>query len=332
MEVLEGIIKQKTSKKYQCDLCHYFTSRKSNMNNHLNTAKHQKEINGTQKLLNGTQKLLNGTQNEICLSKIYNCKNCNKKYNTHAGLWKHKQNCIKDIENTCSKIIETDPNNNELIHSLATDKDVIMMLIKENSELKNMMIKMMETVTLNNINNNHSNNNNNTNSHNKTFNLQFFLNETCKDAMNISEFIENIKIDVSDLENMGRVGYVEGMSSILIKNLNVLDVTRRPIHCTDKKREIMYIKDNNIWEKDDEERNKLHKTIKRVSHKNIKILPAYREKYPGCEFAASRFSDNYNKMIIEVMGGPGDNDLEKEDKIIQKVAKYITINKGREDD
>jgi hypothetical protein len=146
--------------------------------------------------------------------------------------------------------------------------------------------------------------------------------------MNISEFIENIKIDVSDLENMGRVGYVEGMSNILIKNLNTLDVTRRPIHCTDKKREIMYIKDNNVWEKDDDQKNKLHKTIKRVSHKNIKILPAYREKYPGCEFAASRFSDKYNKMIIEVMGGPGDDDTEKEDRIIQKIAKYITINKS----
>jgi hypothetical protein len=127
---------------------------------------------------------------------------------------------------------------------------------------------------------------------------------------------------------MGRVGYVEGMYSILIKNLNVLDVTRRPIHCTDKKREIMYIKDNNVWEKDDEQKNKLHKTIKRVSHKSIKGLPAYREKYPGCEFAISKFSDNYNKMIIEVMGGSGDNDTEKEDRIIQKIAKHITINKG----
>ena len=329
MEVLEGIIKQKISKKYQCEFCDYITSRKSNMNNHINSAKHIKETNGTQNLLNGTQFLLNGTQKATCLSKKYNCKNCNKQYNTHAGLWKHKKNCIKEIENTCNKIIETEPNNNELLHSLATDKDVIMMLIKENSELKNMMMKMMETVTLNSVNN-HSNNNNNTNSHNKTFNLQFFLNETCKDAMNISEFIDNIKIDVSDLENMGRVGYVEGMSNILIKNLNVLDVTKRPIHCTDKKREIMYIKDNNIWEKDDEQKNKLHKTIKKVSHKNIKTLPAYREKYPGCEFAISRFSDNYNKMIIEVMGGAGDNETEKEDKIIQKIAKYITINKGRD--
>jgi hypothetical protein len=218
-------------------------------------------------------------------------------------------------------------------------KEMFMMVVKENSEIKNMilreqndfkemMIKMMETVVLNTNSVTNTMSHNTTNSHNKTFNLQFFLNETCKDAMNISEFIENIKIDVSDLENMGRVGYVEGMSNILIKNLNVLDVSKRPIHCTDKKREVMYIKDNNVWEKDDEQKNKLHKTIKRVSHKSIKSLPAYREKYPGCEFAISKFSDNYNKMIIEVMGGPGDNDTEKEDRIIQKIAKYITINKG----
>ena len=325
MEVFDLKIQQKTSTKYRCEICDYNTCRKSNIDSHYSSAKHKREITGTQ-----IQHF--GTQNSSCLSnKIYSCKNCNKNYNTHSGLWKHKQICIKAIE-TKDNVNNTSKMDATLLHSLATDKDVIMLLIKENSELKNMMMKMMETVTLNSVNNNSNNNSNNTNSHNKTFNLQFFLNETCKDAMNISEFIENIKVDVSDLENMGRVGYVEGMSSILIKNLNVLDITRRPIHCTDKKREIMYIKDNNIWEKDDEQKNMLHKTIKRVSHKNIKILPAYREKYPGCEFAISRFSDNYNKMIVEVMGGPGDNETEKEDKIIQKVAKYITINKGRDNE
>jgi hypothetical protein len=288
------------------------------------------------------------THNNAILSnhsnKQYKCGNCPKLFSDRAGLWRHKKKCSNSEQNDTDSN-DTDSLNNVLMETKTIpipkaseifDKDLIIMLIKQNSDLikenshlsketsdlKTMMMKVLENGAYT------VNSNNTSNSHNKTFNLQFFLNETCKDAMNISEFIENIKIDVSDLENMGRVGYVEGMSNILIKNLNTLDVTRRPIHCTDKKREIMYIKDNNVWEKDDEQKNKLHKTIKRVSHKNIKILPAYREKYPGCEFAVSKFSDKYNKMIIEVMGGPGDNDTEKEDRIIQKIAKYITINKG----
>lgn len=329
MENEELKFDEKNEHLFECKHCYYSCSYLSDWNRHLSTVKHKKH-----------KMELKMENEELILAEKYNtnyfvCEKCNIEYKTQSGLWKHNKKCSQKI------VTNTELVNKKLSGAdLSLNKEVILMLLKENTELKNLMIKeqtdfkgmmmkMMETVTLNSINNN-SNNNNNTNSHNKTFNLQFFLNETCKDAMNISEFIENIKIDVSDLENMGRVGYVEGMSNILVKNLNTLDVTRRPIHCTDKKREIMYIKDNNVWEKDDEQRNKLHKTIKRVSHKNIKILPAYREKYPGCEFAVSRFSDNYNKMIIEVMGGPGDDDFEKEDKIIQKIAKYVTINKGGE--
>jgi len=325
---MEKNIPQKNDILFECIVCNYSTSNKKDYTKHKLTAKHTKRVNGN---------IPGDLGNEIIPDATFHkCNICSNQYETISGLWKHKKKCSVG-ENANTELITTVQS--EQIVDFSLNKDIIMMLLKENSELKNMMIKehndvkeimmkMMETAALNSNSITNTMSNNTTNSHNKIFNLQFFLNETCKDAMNISEFIENIKVDVSDLENMGRVGYVEGMSSILIKNLNFLEITRRPIHCTDKKREIMYIKDNNIWEKDDEERNKLHKTIKRLSHKNIKVLPAYREKYPGCEFAISRFSDNYNKMIVEVMGGPGDNDDEKEDKIIQKIAKYITINKG----
>jgi hypothetical protein len=320
--------------KFNCQLCGIKTNNKKDYNKHLITEKHKAKSECNTTVTNFEDNIPKKSPYQ------YICNKCKKVSNCRVSMWRHKKKCsmvipISDEDNIKllneSGIILHDNDNDENIQldvkaniTEFCDKDLIMMLIKQNTDLMEM---------LKNGTTSHSHNTtNHMNSHNKTFNLQFFLNETCKDAMNINEFIENIKIDVSDLENMGRVGYVEGMSNILIKNLNTLDVSKRPIHCTDKKREIMYIKDNNVWEKDDDNQNKLRRTIKRVSHKNIKILPAYREKYPGCDFAVSRFSDNYNKMIIEVMGGPGDNDVEKENKIIQKVAKHITINKGNNSD
>jgi hypothetical protein len=167
----------------------------------------------------------------------------------------------------------------------------------------------------------------NINSHNKTFNLQFFLNETCKDAMNIMDFVDSIKLQLCDLENVGKLGFVEGISKIIVSNLNSLDETKRPVHCTDSKREIMYVKDEDKWEKENETKQKMRKVIKHVTHKNSKLLKDFKTKYPGCEKSESRFSTAYDKLIIEAMGGKGDNDLEKEDKIIKNIAKNVTIDK-----
>jgi hypothetical protein len=162
---------------------------------------------------------------------------------------------------------------------------------------------------------------------NKTFNLQFFLNETCKDAMNIMDFVDSIKLQLTDLERFGEVGYVEGLSNIITTNLKALDVTQRPVHCTDRKRETIYIKDENKWEKEDDNKSKLRTAIKRIANKNIKLLPQYREKYPGCQYAESRHSDKYNKTVVEAMGGAGNNDIEKEDKIIHNISKNVVIVK-----
>jgi hypothetical protein len=249
------------------------------------------------------------------------CENCNKSYNDRSGLWRHKKTC-KPYE----QIDKSDDIQIENINEL-NDKDLIMMLIKqnsdlikENSEFKNMMMKVFENGT----NNNQSHN---TNSLNKTFNLQFFLNETCKDAMNIMDFVESIQLQLSDLEKVGELGYVEGISNIIVKNLKALDVTQRPVHCTDKKRETLYIKDENKWEKEDDEKKKIRKAIKKVACKNQRLIPKFKEAHPDCIKAASKFSDQYNKMIIESMGGSGDNDLEKEDKIIKNISKQIIIEK-----
>jgi len=154
-----------------------------------------------------------------------------------------------------------------------------------------------------------------------------FLNETCKDAMNIADFVESIKFQLSDLERVGELGYIEGISNIIVKNLKDLDVTKRPVHCTDKKRETMYIKDEDKWERD-EEQKKMHKIIRKVTVKNARMLPKFKEAHPDCIISTSRFSDQYNNIIMEAMGGMGENDFEKEEKIIKKVSKEVIV--GRE--
>jgi hypothetical protein len=195
-------------------------------------------------------------------------------------------------------------------------------LVKQNSQLFEQNNEMLEIIK----NGTHNNNNNTTNSHNKTFNLQFFLNETCKNAMNIMDFVDSIKLQLSDLERVGELGYVEGISNIILKNLKELDVTQRPVHCTDKKRETMYIKDDDKWEKD-EERLKLHKVVRKVTCKNQNLIQKFKEEYPEYNKYHSKVSDKYNKIIVESMGGPGDNDFEKEEKIIQNISKQVFVDK-----
>jgi hypothetical protein len=298
MEILEIKIKQKLSKKYCCEKCKYITDRKSNLDNHLLSAKHIMELNG----------------NEIKqkLSATHNCENCNKKYETSAGLWKHKKKCIKK---------EEEKDNIENVD--LTDKNLILTLIQQNNELQKQMLEVIKNGT---INTNISNSNNN--SHNKTFNLQLFLNETCKDAMNIMDFVDSIKIQLCDIESIGELGFVNGMSKLIIKNLKALDENMRPVHCSDPKRESLYVKDANVWEKEDSENKKIKKAIKYISHKNICALPEWKAKYPDCIYSDSKKSDQYNHIIIEAMGGSGDNDDEKADKIIKKIAKEVTIDKN----
>jgi hypothetical protein len=156
-----------------------------------------------------------------------------------------------------------------------------------------------------------------------------FLNEDCKDAMNITDFVNSINLQLCDLEHVGKVGYVEGISNIIIKNLKALDVTKRPVHCTDPKRETIYIKDGDVWEKDEDDNKKLRKMIKSVAFRNCKNTRLFKEKYPDCMKSESRYSDIYNKIIIEVMGGTSaTNDIENQNKIMRKIAKEMTIDKS----
>ena len=254
---------------------------------------------------NDTKKTPENTKKYIC--------DCGNIYKHHSGLWRHQKVCTATFNSSENEIIDKEEKNEP------TDKEIIMMLIKDNSELKNMMMKVLENGT-------HNNNTTHTNSHNKSFNLQFFLNETCKDAMNMMDFVDSIKLQLSDLERVGELGYVEGISNIIVDNLKALDITQRPVHCTDKKRETLYIKDENKWEKD-EEKKKMHTMVKKIAHKNARLLPRFKEEHPDCGKSSSKFSDQYNKIIVESMGGPGDNDYEKEEKIIKKVSKEVIVEK-----
>ncbi len=298
------------SKKYKCIECDYFTDRKSNLDNHFKSLRHLKEINGN--LLK--QKL----------SSDHNCEKCGKVYKTYAGLWKHKKACNEELYCQTINTLQAVQQPSNIITT-----ELVMELIKDNKEMKQIILDQHNTIN-NLVKNGITNNiNNNTNcmNNNKTFNLQLFLNETCKDAMNITDFVESIKVQLSDLERFGEIGYVENLSNIIATNLKALDVTERPVHCTDKKRETIYIKDDNKWEKEDDNKSKLRKVIKKIAAKNYKLLPEYREKYPGCQYADSKYSDRYNKTVVEAMGGAGNNEDEKEDKIIRNISKNIVIDK-----
>jgi hypothetical protein len=207
---------------------------------------------------------------------------------------------------------------------------LIKYLIKENSEFKELIVEQNKMVMKMCEKGVTTINNNNINSHNKTFNLNVFLNEHCKDAMNITDFVDSLKLQLSDLESVGKLGFVVGISNIIVKNLKALDVHKRPVHCADKKREIIYIKDQDKWEKEDEQKNKMRKVIKKVACKNERLLSKYKEEHPGCNYSESKYADQYSKIVIEAMGGAGNNDTEKEDKIIQKIAKEIVIDKKME--
>jgi len=300
---------QKNRNIFECKSCNYLTSNKYDFTKHTETKKH---ILTCLAMVDGDLAMELSQKSQ---EQKYICSTCNKGYKDNSGLWKHKKKCIIDDE----KQIESMP---------GIDKDLIMMLIKDNSELKHMMLEqqnMVLEIAKNGIVNN-TTITTNTNSNNKSFNLNLFLNETCKDAMNITDFVDSLKLQLSDLERVGEMGYIEGISSIIVRNLKELDVTQRPVHCTDKKRETIYIKDENKWEKD-EENKKMHKLVRKVADKNARLLPKFKEKYPDYNKASSRVSDRYNKIIIESMGGAGDNDYEKEEKIIKKVSREVAIEK-----
>jgi len=297
-------IEQKMSNFFCCIKCDYTTSRKLNYERHVLTDKHKKRVLRT--------KVYSMEPNIEQIEQIeqtakFKCV-CGKAYTYSRGLSKHKKNCGHQLDKNKEGEFRTLTN-------------LVLEVVKQNQELTNKIVEMSGNMNNTTLINNHSNNNN------KTFNLNMFLNETCKDAMNITDFVNSLQLQLSDLEDVGKLGFVEGISNIIVKNLKALDVHKRPVHCADKKREVIYIKDEDKWEKDNDEKQRLRKAIKNVAFKNEKLLPKYKELHPGCNYSDSKYSDQYSKLVIEVMGGSGNNDIEKQDKIIRNIAKEVVINK-----
>jgi hypothetical protein len=299
------------SKEICCKICDYICYKKQHYNQHLLTKKHKNNE-------------INSVENKI-VEKIFDC-DCGKKYKDRTGLWKHKKTCNL-INNSGLSITENSINNNitfltNLVLEVVKNNSEIQKqnndLQKQNNELQKQMLEVIKTGT-----------NNTVNSNNKTFNLHFFLNETCKDALNIAEFVSSIKIQLEDLETTGKLGYVEGVSRIINKNLHDLDQTKRPIHCSDVKREVLYIKNDDQWIKENESNKPLlTKAIKQIANENIKQITKWRMKYPDCLDPDSKNNDEYLNIVCNAMSGSTvEEQLTNYEKIITKVAKEVIIEK-----
>ena len=298
----------KLAKKFVCEKCDYKCSKQSDYDKHILTLKHKMDY---------TDDVLDDAK----VATQYFCE-CGKEYKHRQGLWKHKKKCqnSKINEELNEKQNENISNKNDQ----ANKDNLIEYLIKENSEFKTLIMELIKKD--NNISN--SNINSTVNSHNKTFNLQFFLNEQCKDALNIGEFVDSIKLQLTDLENTGRTGYVEGISKILIKNLNELDVIKRPIHCSDLKREVLYIKDNDKWSKEDDDKQVIKKAIKDVANKNIRQIPEWTNLNPDCKQSDSKKNNQYLNIVMNAMsGGSNEEQNSNIDKIIKNITKTVIIEK-----
>ena len=309
----------KSSKNFQCECCDYYTSRKSQYERHLLTDKHKFLINPNEKVPDKTYYICEcgkeyKHQTTLCAHKKNNCK--------------HKKTCdaTKQLENIIINIEEekSTPQSNDF------DSEMILELLKQNQEFKDLILeqnkKILELVSAVNITNNNNNITNNTTNNNK-FNLNVFLNETCKDALNLSDFLESLVLTLTDFENFGPLGYCGGISNILVNGLNKLDISKRPIHCSDLKREVIHIKNNDTWHKDDDKQQMI-KAIKAIEHKNIKQMSLWWKANPEYKDPTSKKSDLYTKLIDQSLC---DTDKEKAlknyNKIIRTVAKEILVDK-----
>ena len=315
METLGNKIQQNSAFKYYCDICDYGTSRKCNYNTHIISLKHLKNSK-METFVNKNQQI----QQKISKSTQHTCEKCEKTFKNRSGLWKHKQKC-----NVIDYIYSEDDDEYMYQGINIKDKDALVLhLLKQNGDLQNKIIEMASHSTI-------TNNNNNNNSHNTTnnaFNLNFFLNETCKNAMNISDFVSSIKVNLADLENTGRQGYIEGITNIVLKNLNKVEQNLRPIHCSDVKREVFYIKDNNEWQKENQEKPILTKAIKVIANENIKQIKFWCDKYPDCTDSDSKKNNLYLKIVSNSMNGLTKEESDKNiNKIISNLAKEVIIDK-----
>jgi hypothetical protein len=288
-------------RKFNCDDCCFTSANKKDYERHLKTKKHEKMTKCIAKIL---------PMNEL---PSYICKNCNKCYQDASGLWKHNKKC-KIIEEREPSVISEQP---------TFSNDLLVTLINQNTELQKQIFELAKNQNV--VNNMHMNSHNTTNNH---FNLNLFLNETCKDALNITDFLQSIQLQVKDFEATGKLGYVEGISRIIINGLKTMDVHKRPIHCTDVKRETVYIKDNNFWEKENEEKMRLKKAVSHVAQMNLSQLRQWQKENPNHVNINTKENEDFLHLSMVALGGQSEKEDEKYmDQILKKVFKEIVIDK-----
>jgi hypothetical protein len=292
----------KSSTIFECKNCDYSTSRQSQYERHLTTDKHKNRLKST----------ISDKE-----SSDYIC-HCGKIYKERTGLWRHKKKCLQRSKNHNSNL-----SNSENVESL------VHYLMKENSEFKQLIIdqnkqllELAKNSGHNNITNNNTNNTNN-------FNLNIFLNETCKNAMNIMDFVNQLNVNNNDLEDTGRLGFSEGISKIFINGLKNLDISFRPIHCSDFKRETLYIKNNDQWNKDTDDKAILTSAIKQIAHKNMKQINQWKKEHPDYNNYNSKQNDKYLNIVKESMSGSSEEESNKNySKIIKNIARETIIDKN----
>ena len=285
---------------FYCSKCDFNCLKKGDWNRHLLTKKHLCEISDNNITLFVSEK----NQSNTC--------SCGQTFNSRTTLWRHKKKCNQPLKN----IKTAEENANNLVIKLLSQNNELQQLLIEQSKQMVELAKSSNSVTNNTTNNNH-------------FNLQFFLNDTCKDALNLVDFVESLQVQLKDLEETARIGYSDGVSRIFINGLNELDVNMRPIHCSDAKRDTLYIKDQDEWTKEDTNKTRLSKAIKTITNKNIKQIFEWQKKYPDYKDPESKQSDRYMEMICNTMSGSTSEEQQQNlNKIIKKITKEVVIDKN----
>ena len=307
----------KNCKKYGCEVCDFHTSDKQNYTRHCSTRKHLE-------LTNQSIQLTIKTDNK----NIYHiCSHCDKKYSSRVGLWKHYKICKPPEKENISMVMLDDtaqpPLHNIIMELLEQNKEFKQTIMEQSNKMMVQSDKMLELAQ----NQNNTTINNNKNITNNQFNLNVFLQQTCKDALNMSDFIDSLEINTKSLERTGTHGYVHGISKIFTDGLRKLKLHERPIHCSDLKREVLYIKDNNKWEKD-EENKQFKKALATVVHRNMIQIVKWEEENPDTSNPESKNYDFYFEVVRQSLGG-GDHDVtdRNNEKILKAIAQEVHIDK-----
>ena len=292
--------------RFFCEKCDYKTNKKSSYDIHNLSIKH------------------NSTTLLLPASKKYSCPTCSKIFNDRAGLWRHGKKTCELVESQETNVAANTGANTGCTNDPAHLTNLIMKLIEQNQEQGKQIVELSKNNQTNNITNNNVNNTNN----NTSFNLNVYLNDTCKDALNINEFVDSLVLSVKDLEETVRVGYANGISKIFINGLQKLDVCKRPLHCSDVKRSTLYVKNANQWIKETEDKPILTKAIKQVANKNIQNIFEWQKRNPEYRDPESKQNDRYNKLICETMSGSStEEQLKNYEKIVSNVVKEVVIDK-----